>query len=288
MRKVVSTHVFLRERLHPGILDRLQEAGVEAIELFCDRRSFDYTDPTQVELLASWFRQNPTQLHSLHSPMYRDDSGGRSGEPAINIADPQVKVRLEAMDEIRRALDMAERIPFRFLIQHLGVGNEEGNQRKTDAAFTSIERLRLLARQLGVTVLVENIPNGLSMPEELLRFLHETHLQDVGICFDAGHAQMGPAWFGGGGAAATWDLLCSRIRSTHLHDNHGGKDEHLWPGEGTIAWNEFMPRIAAQPETAWVLEVAGPTDGNVASICARIRQTFEQMEHWSHAVTQQA
>lgn len=283
MRKVVSTHLFLNERLHPGILDRLQDAGVEAVELFCDRRSFDYTDPAQVDLLASWFRQNPMQLHSLHSPMYRDASGGRSGEPPINIADPQARIRLEALEEIQRALDLADKIPFHFLIQHLGVGNEEGNQRKADAAFTSLERLRLLARQVGVSVLVENIPNGLSMPEDLLQFLHETHLQDVGICFDSGHAQMGPAWFGGGGAAAVWDLMQPRIRSTHLHDNHGGKDEHLWPGQGTIAWNELMPRLAAHPDVAWVLEIAGTERENAASVCTRIRQTFEQMERWSQS-----
>lgn len=251
--------------------------------MFCDRRSFDYTDATHVGLLASWFRQNPMHVHSLHSPMFRDASGGRSGEPPLNIADPQAKVRLEAMDEIQRALDLAETIPFRYLVQHIGVGNEEGNQRKSDAALTSIERLRLLAHQRGVTVLVENIPNGLSMPGDLLRFLRENHLNDIGICFDSGHAEMGPAWFGGGGAAATWDLLRDRIRSTHLHDNHRGKDEHLWPGEGMLNWHELMPRLAARPEVPWVLEVAGPEHETVASTCDRIRLTFERMEQWSQA-----
>lgn len=281
MRKVVSTHVFLRERLDSGILDRLQSAGVEAIELFCDRRSFDYTDATQVELLASWFRQNPMQIHSLHSPMYRDSSGGRSGEPPLNIADPQARVRLEAMGEIQRALELAEKVPFRYLVQHIGVGNEEGAPRKADAALTSIERLRLLAHQLEVNILVENIPNGLSMPEDLLRFLRENHLDDIGICFDSGHAQMGAVWFGGGDAVATWDLLRGRIRSTHLHDNHGGKDEHLWPGEGTIAWPELMPRLAAQPEIPWVLEVAGHEGETVDALCDRIHVTFDRMEQWS-------
>ncbi len=283
MRKVVSTHVFFQEKLHAGILDRLQEAGVEAVELFCDRRSFDYADATQVEMLASWFRQNAMQLHSLHSPMYRDASGGRSGEPPLNIADPQAKVRLDAMEEIQRALDLAEKIPFRYLVQHIGVGNEEGDRRKFDAALSSMERLHLLARQRDVNILVENIPNGLSMPEALAHFLQENHLNDIGICFDSGHAEMGPAWFGGGGAIATWDLLHDRVRSTHLHDNHGGKDEHLWPGAGTIHWRELMPRLAARPEIPWVLEVAALEHEPVESICGKIRLTFEHMEQWSQA-----
>ena len=281
MRKIVSTYLFIRERLHPGILDRLQEAGADGIELFCDRRSFDYTDRTQVELLANWFRQNPMQLHSLHSPLYRDESGGRSGEPPLNIADPQAKVRLEAMEEIHRALAIADRIPCRYLVQHLGVGNEEYDPRKTDAAFTSIERLRILSGQAGVSLLLENIPNGLAMPQELLHFLETTHLHDVGICFDSGHAQMGSVWFGGGGAVETWDQLSRRVRSTHLHDNHGGKDEHLWPGEGVINWTALMPRIATRPDVAWVLEPGGKAGDDRAAALLRIRETFQRLEQWS-------
>ena len=33
-------------------------------------------------------------------------------------------------DEIKRALDVAETIPFRYLIQHLGVSGEEFDERK--------------------------------------------------------------------------------------------------------------------------------------------------------------
>ncbi len=67
------------------------------------------------------------------------------------------------VDEIKRTLDMAEVFPFRYLIQHLGVPGEEFDEFKVDAAFSALEELSALrARQRGVEILLENIPNGLS------------------------------------------------------------------------------------------------------------------------------
>ena len=49
------------------------------------------------------------------------------------------------VDEIKRALEIAEIIPFRYLIQHIGVGGEEFDMRKFDAAFCALEELNLFA-----------------------------------------------------------------------------------------------------------------------------------------------
>lgn len=252
----VSTHLFRRQRLTPQHLDLLRRAGAAGVELFCARPSFDYHDRTQIADLASWFSQNPLPAHSLHSPIYSDEREGRTGEPPINIADPEPRKRLEALEEVQRALDVSERIPYRYLIQHLGPPRMEWSQRMADNALTSLERIRLLAKQAGVAVLVENIPNGLSQPVRLRAFLEASHLDDVGICFDSGHAHMPDYLFGGGGVAAAWEILGPRVRSTHLHDNRGSTDDHLWPGDGTIAWNEFTPLLAARgEELTWLLEV---------------------------------
>jgi sugar phosphate isomerase/epimerase len=42
-----------------------------------------------------------------------------------------------------------------------------------------------------------------------------------------------------------------------VHDNHGFKDEHLWPGDGTIDWPvtvKELKALASQPAT--VLEIS--------------------------------
>ena len=282
MRKLVSTHMFRWQRLGPRQLDLLLAAGLEGVELFCGRASFDYRDRTQTGELGAWFSDHALTLHSLHSPLYADEKEGRSGEPPIDIADADHRLRLAALDEIQRALEFAERAPFRYLVQHLGVGQAEWDPRRADVALTSLERIRLLAKQAGVAVLLENIPNGLSTPERLLAFLTQNHLGDIGICFDTGHAHLPAEFHGGGGAAASWDVLGERVRSTHLHDNGGERDEHLWPGEGTIAWEELAPRLAAAgPELPWLLEVREPPAG--VDTVAQIRASFDKLEQWSAA-----
>ena len=97
----------------------------------------------------------------------------------VNVASTDRASRIEAMDEIKRALELAEQIPFRFLVQHLGVSGESFDDRKFEAAMTSVEHLRAFAKPLGVRVLVENIPNELSTPERLVEFIRAAHFEDV-------------------------------------------------------------------------------------------------------------
>jgi len=91
----------------------------------------------------------------------------------------------------------------------------------------------LFARQRGVEVLLENTPNELAYAERLLMFLDVTHL-NLNVCFDVGHAHMR------GSVENEYRLLKPRIRSTHVHDNNGADDAHLFPGKGTVDWARTM------------------------------------------------
>src|SRR5712691_8327649 len=100
-------------------------AGAEAIEIFCARAHFNYHDRAHIRELAAWFKSNNVKPHSLHSPMFYDEEEfGRGPMEPINIVETDRKRQIEATDEIKRALECAEHIPFRFLVQHLGNGNE--------------------------------------------------------------------------------------------------------------------------------------------------------------------
>src|SRR5438105_1163829 len=212
MQSVLSTHVFVNHRLTTVWLDRIWSAGIPAVEIFCARQHLDYRNRAQVAELAAWFRDAELKLHSLHAPMYSDDVWGRSGPNyVITITEPVKSKRLAMVDEIKRAIEIAETVPFRYLIQHIGVGGEEYDDRKIDAAFSSLEEINLFARQRGVEVLLENIPNALSSAERLVLFLGQTHL-NLGFCLDVGHANMNE------GVDQAYDLMKERIRSTHLHD----------------------------------------------------------------------
>ncbi len=185
MQRAVSTYIYVKERLHPGLLDELVKAGAQAIEIFAARQHFDYANRKQhIREIADWFKSTGIPLNSVHAPLYSDYEWGRTGSPPVNIASSDRAGRIEAMDEIKRALEIAEQIPFRFLVQHIGNQNEEFDEKKFEAAMTSIEHLRAFAKPLGVRILIENIPNELSTPERLVEFIQTSHFDDVGVCFN--------------------------------------------------------------------------------------------------------
>jgi sugar phosphate isomerase/epimerase len=272
MQRALSTYVFVKQRLHPGLLDVAVRGGAEAIEIFAAKGHFDYTDRGIVREIANWCRDNQVGINSLHSPMFSDYDWGRSGAPGIDVVSNDKRRRIESMDEIKRAIEVAELLPFRFLIQHLGTAGESFDSKKFDFAMTAVEHLKAFARPLGVTVLVENIPNELSTPEKLVELIRTAHFNDVGICFDLGHAHMAD------GVRAAFELMKPHIRSTHVHDNKGDKDTHLWPGDGTIDWDEAIAGLRTAPHVPpLVLEIEGDPEAKV-NVTQRAAQTFGKFD----------
>src|SRR5690348_6436131 len=112
----LSTHLFVSERLNSHILDRILAAGLDRIEVFAARQHLDYYDSKQVRDVAQWFSDHGVSLHSLHAPMFTDTNWGRLGGLAVSVADLEKRRRIESMDEIKRALEVAELLPFRYLV----------------------------------------------------------------------------------------------------------------------------------------------------------------------------
>jgi sugar phosphate isomerase/epimerase len=271
MRRAMSTLVYARrERLHPGLLDKIVSGGAEAIEIFAARGHFNYSDRQHVREIANWFRSTGIPFYSMHAPMHGDDEWGRSGAPPLNIAAVEKRDRIAAMDEIKRALEVAEQAPFQFLVQHVGVSKETSTEQKLESAMTSLEHLRAFAKPLGVQIVVENIPNDLSTPESLVELLRIARFTDVGVCFDVGHAHMGP------GIPQAFETLKQFIRTTHVHDNDQQRDEHLWPGSGTIDWKETLALLRTAPQVpALLLEIEGVEGENVAE---KMAETYTKLE----------
>jgi sugar phosphate isomerase/epimerase len=270
MLRAMSTHVRVRERLQTAHLEAMASAGAQAIELFCAKEHFDYTDRGRVREIASWFRGNPVKLHSVHAPMYTEPDYGRHMAPPVNLVDNEKLKRVESMDEVKRAIELAEQCPFRFLIQHLGISSEKWEPRKMEFAITALEHLRVFAKPLGVMVLVENICNEITTPERLVEILSTAHFDDIGFCFDVGHAHMND------GVERTFERMKPNIRSTHLHDNHGLRDEHLWIGEGDIDWEQAMALLRTAPHTpALLLEITGESQ---KEIVAGAQESFDRLE----------
>jgi sugar phosphate isomerase/epimerase len=177
------------------------------------------------------------------------------------------------VDEIKRAIEIAEVIPFRYLIQHIGVGGEEFDMRKFDAAFAALEELSIFARQRGVEILLENIPNALSSAERLLLFEELTHV-GLHYVFDTGHANMGA------GVEAEFNLMKDKIRSTHIHDNDGKSDGHLIPfvsEGGTIDWKSAMPLLRSR-ESHYPLLLELKEKPGISNPLDAVKRAFDGLE----------
>ena len=274
MYHVLSTHLIANHRLTTVWLERIWEAGIPAVEIFCARQHIDYANRAQILELDHFFRDSELTLHSVHSPVFTDDVWGRSGPHAvISITEPVKAKRIAMVDEIKRVLEIAERVPFRYLIQHLGAEREEFDERRRDAGFTALEELSLFARQRGVEVLLENTPNAFSSAEQLEYFRTETHL-DLGYCFDVGHAHLNE------GIRRAFEVMKERIRSTHIHDNDGLSDLHLAPlggNGGSIEWGETMQLLRSRSDQYPLLLELSET-GNAPLPLESVARLFEKLE----------
>ena len=241
---MISTHAIVNHRLTTAWLNRVERAEIAAVEIFCAPQHLDYRNKAQVAELGHWFRDSELKLHSLHSPMYTDEIWGRSGpQTHVNITERTRDERMKWVDEIKRVLETAEVVPFRYLIQHLGVSGQEFSEYAFEAAFSSLDGLVVFAKQRGVEILLENTLNELSTAERLRQFNEFTHL-NLNYVFDTGHAHIGA------GIEHEFEIMKDRIRSLHVHDNNGKEDQHLFPGAegGTIDWAETMPLLRTRED----------------------------------------
>jgi len=271
----LSTHVYLPQRLTPALLDTLRTAGAQAIEVFASRHHFDYTDRTAVREAADWFRSNNVSA-TMHMPIFSEDeeaNWSRHTQPTLNLIDTNKGARITAMDEVKRALEAAEQVPFRSCVLHLGRRDDEWDNCALDDALTAIEHLKAFASPLGVQLLLENLTNAVATPENLLEILRVGHFASVGICLDVGHAHLASI------VAEAFELLAPRVKELHLHDNHahegGLGDEHLWPRGGSIDWKALGLSVQTlSPETTGMFEISYDAE-TARDIAARFRSAVQ-------------
>jgi sugar phosphate isomerase/epimerase len=246
MQRLLSTYLFLSRKLTRELLGQIAAAGFEGIEIFCSRAHFDYTNRAEVRETAKALADHRISLASLHAPTSRDLSATREGGQPLSVCEVERVRRVEAMDELKRAIDVADDLSFPRMILHMGGSRETPDLRKRDAAFSTLEHLILHARHAGVTLCIENTTSEMGAPAFLRSFVDDTRL-GLRFNFDIGHAHLAD------GAAeerieTNFSPLRDRVASVHIHDNHGEKDEHLAPYDGSIDWAAAVKTLKSAPE----------------------------------------
>jgi sugar phosphate isomerase/epimerase len=242
MQRILSTYLFVSKKLTRELLAQIRSAGFDAVEIFGARSHFDYATREEVRAICHALADNQLRLASLHAPTSRDVSVNREGGAPLSVTEVERVRRIEAMDELKRVIDVAEELPFSRLILHMGGSRETADGRKRDAAFSTLEHLILHARHVGVTICVENTTSEMGDPAYLRSFIEETRLTGLRVNFDIGHAHLadGPE---AERIPKSFEPVRELVASAHIHDNHGDKDEHLPPYDGSIDWPSALPLL---------------------------------------------
>jgi sugar phosphate isomerase/epimerase len=281
MQRILSTYLFVSKKLTRELLSQVRGAGFEAVEIFANRGHFDYVSKDEVRAIRRGLADNQLQLTSLHAPTSRDLSLNREGGSPLSVTEVERVRRIEAMDELKRVIDVAEDLPFGRMILHMGGSREMANPRKRDAAFSTLEHLMLHGRHVGVTLCIENTTSEMGEPAYLRSFVDETRLAGLRFNFDIGHAHLadGPE---AERIGKSFEPLKGLVASAHIHDNHGEKDEHLAPYDGTIDWPAALAILRSGPSadlplTMELKEKTGPEAPPFAAQLAAAAKSLDRL-----------
>lgn len=275
MRFGVSTQLYHGQRLCRAHLEEIAAHGFDAIEVVATRTHLDYHDADALKAFAGWLGDTGLRLHSIHAPVTESAEGGRWGA-AYSNASGREDVRRQAVHETLAALHLAQLVPVHALVLHLGLPDSlaaGGDENSREAARRSVQEIVAAAAARNVTVALENIPSALAAPESIVSLIeHELEWPGLGACLDFGHANLM------GGVVDAVEAFADVLTTTHLHDNHGARDEHLPPFEGTIAWPEAMMALRKIGYDGLLMVEVAPNGAPAAEVLARARRACARLE----------
>jgi sugar phosphate isomerase/epimerase len=281
MQRLLSTYLFVSRKLTPELLGQIDGAGFEGLEIFCTRSHFEYSMKPEIRAIQDALEAHHLQLVSMHAPTSRDLSAMRESGTPLSICEVERVRRIEAMDELKRVIDVADDLPYARLILHMGGARETADPRKRDAAFSTLEHLILHAHHAGVTICVENTTSEMGDPAYLRAFVDETRLTGLRFNFDIGHAHLSD-FPEEERIEKSFSPLRELVSSVHLHDNHGEKDEHLPPYDGTIDWPTAIKTLqfASQTSLPLVLELKEKTGPEAPSTSEQLQAARKAMDRF--------
>lgn len=261
LQVAASTWTFRKQPLFEA-LDIVHLLGVTHVELWGDGTHLDprLALPETEEIAAALDRLG-LAAHSLHGPFR-----------GLDLAAADEEARLAAVATVGRALEMAAGLECPCVVVHPSDGTRHAPGPEREGAWRrTVASLRDLARragELGVTVLIENLPDphgGVigGRVADLVALIEAVGSPQVKICLDTGHAMVST-----GGWEAELLAAWPHLRSIHASDGDGTADAHLPLGHGAIEWHRLLGHLAQGGYGGgFVLEVGGGEEG--------VRQSLE-------------
>jgi sugar phosphate isomerase/epimerase len=257
----ISTQIQRGSTVSLDLLESIRKAGYERFELFCNRPHLDFHSRSLLKSIGRWFSENALPAPSIHLPFI--EGGGREEKVWVSALSPEKQQRAYAIDEIKRALEITDYVAPSYVVMHLGNPDEKFTPVAFEYAYAVIAQIRSFA---GVKIMVENIPNEISTIERIQEFKAVADVTDIGICYDTGHGHLqnntGPF---------------DAIDTTHIHDNRGDSDDHMWPFEGTLNWPALIEKLViAQYRGEFIFETRSDNLGKGHEVRSRLQDLWDE------------
>jgi sugar phosphate isomerase/epimerase len=237
MPKPIYAHVPY-QRLSEN-LQSLLTTGINP-EIFLPAAVLDTLIPEEAAAIMASL-QSAGIRSTIHAPFMDLNPG--SFEPLLRQA---------TIHRFEQVLTAAEIIRPDTIVMHPGYDRWRYGDRQAEWLELSLPVWRMVderAADIGCRIAVENIFD--EEPSVLKALLEAIDSPRIGHCFDVGHWNL----FKSVSMAEWFAELGDRIIHSHVHDNHGLRDDHLPLGDGMIDFDEYF-RLMRQhaPDASYAIE----------------------------------
>lgn len=219
-----------------------KKVGFDSVDInLCDvtRHYYRLADPDWKE----WVAEVKETSEKLNMPITQ------SHPPFYNCLDQNFSQKDEYDKMIRRSIEASGMLGVSWVVMHPGSLPEENEQRikSKKGNYEYFMPLLELADECNTSIAIENLhgmhENGqrvyCNSYEHLLDFVDGLSVDNVGICWDFGHAHLEKV-----DQTEALYAMGPRLKATHVADNSGLRDDHIMPFAGHINWYEIMPALS--------------------------------------------
>jgi sugar phosphate isomerase/epimerase len=250
------------------VLDAAALSGVCGLEIGTPPRHFDLWHDGQVAQVAERLAAHRLRAVSVHAPF----------GVGLDLADPQEQHRTAGLDAIMTAARVLKRLGGEIVVVHpsdLPRHAHDVSARLHDSA-SSLQTLSVACREEGLTLAVESpLPHLIGGHPDEFAWLLQRLDAGTGVCLDTGHTALGRHWH------RFLDVSARRLVHVHASDNHGHRDDHLPPGDGSLDWADITRSLADMQYRGWVmLELGCPAEAMPNYFQRAVARTSVLMRDW--------
>ncbi len=172
---------------------------------------------------------------------------------SVNLSEADPTLRNMFMKWVEDSLNRAYKLEAKIWVLHSGRLTPLTYffpEKAWEAHTSSLLQLAKKARNMGIQIAVENMLGRYELfngAKNGRRLLEEVQSENVGLCFDVGHANLL------GGIDSFLRGFSNEIIHIHVHDNDGKEDNHRAVGAGSIQWNSFLHWVEKVRYKGWIV-----------------------------------